>query len=214
MLVIRAKQARKTERSSISVPTGEPHQAQRKSATDELTPNAEGITPSAFGVFAYFSRDFAYPRISAELSGSGEIIRGASVTHRVTTVPRPSRGKTLALSRRDSKRVNNTVPTAPRTRSRTSRIRLTIFVISSLDRVITDREIDFRLPACRSPGEGRWDSSTEMSHATARTHRRLQPRTTFPAHRRSPGHRPASAPSPFRTAERPEKPTGIISEWP
>src|SRR5262245_61933217 len=30
---------------------GEPVQVERKSATDELTPNAEGTNPSAFGVF-------------------------------------------------------------------------------------------------------------------------------------------------------------------
>jgi hypothetical protein len=100
-------------------PFGEPVQAHRKSATDELTPNAgRGCLP-AIGVFAYFSWDFALLLASLELSGLGEIIRGAVVTLGVSTAPRTSRGKTLALSPRDSKRVNANVPTAPRVRLRT-----------------------------------------------------------------------------------------------
>jgi hypothetical protein len=138
---------------------GEPHQAQRNSATLWLISHAEGTTPSACGVFAYISRHFAYPVLRAEISGLAEIIWGANVTLWVTLAPRTSRGKTLALSPRDSKRVNNTVSTADRARYELRGIRLTIFVISIPHRVFTDREIDSRLPACRSSGEGRWGNS-------------------------------------------------------
>jgi hypothetical protein len=102
----------------MSVTRGEPCKVERKNATDELTPNAVGTTPPAFGVFAYISWESAYPRIGREISGLGEIIRGPVVTLWVSIGPRTSRGKTLALSRRDSKRVNHTVTTTPRTNLR------------------------------------------------------------------------------------------------
>jgi hypothetical protein len=38
------------------------------------------LLDQAFGVCTYISRDFAYPRVLAEISGSREIIRGPSVT--------------------------------------------------------------------------------------------------------------------------------------
>jgi hypothetical protein len=121
------------------VSPGEPHQAQRNSATLWLTPHAEGSNPSAWGIFAYISRHFVYPCLRAKISGLAESIRGAVDTHRVTLGTRTSRGKTLALSRRDSKRVNNTVSTAERMRRELCGIRLTIFVISTPHRVFTDR---------------------------------------------------------------------------
>src|SRR5262249_31003404 len=110
------------------LPFGEPVQVERKSATDELTRSAEATTPSVFRVFAYISRDFAYSRARAEISGSREIIRGPSVTHWVPTGARTSRGKTLALSPRDTKRVNDTVMTAPRMNLRTRPISLLMLV--------------------------------------------------------------------------------------
>ena len=155
---------------------GEPHQAERNSATLWLTPHAEGTTPSACGVFAYISRHLTHPVECAKISGLAESIRGPSVTHRVTTAPRTSRGKTLALSPRDSKRVNNTVSTADRERYELRGIRLTIFVISIPHRVFTDREIDYRLPACRSSGEGPWDNS----HGDVPCQRTNKPTTSLP----------------------------------
>lgn len=108
------------ERNSLRVPFVEPVEAQRKTAPNQLTPNAGGSNPSAFGVFAYISRDFEYPPVHVQISGLGEIIRGPVVTLWVSPGPRTSRGKTLALSRRDSKRVKGTVTTAPRMNLRTS----------------------------------------------------------------------------------------------
>ena len=80
------------------VPLGEPDEAQRKTAPDGLTPSAGWQVLPAFGVFAYISWDFALLPIWAKLSGSREVIRGPVATHRVTTGPRTSLGKTLALS--------------------------------------------------------------------------------------------------------------------
>jgi hypothetical protein len=206
---------RKCEKSSRSVRFGEPHQTQRKSATLWLTPHAEGNHPSACGVFAYISRHFAYPRVRAEISGLAEIIRGANVTLWVTLGPRTSRGKTLALSPRDSKRVNNTISTADRVRYERRGIRLTLFVISIPHRVFTDREKS--IPACQRAGRQAKHAGatpTEMSHANAPTRRRPHGPTTLPTHRRSPRHRLATAPAPIHAPGRLEKSTRIICEWP
>ena len=83
--------------------------------------------------------------------------------------------------------------------------RHTIFVISIPHRVFTDRVLNFRQPACRSSGEGRWGNS----YGDVPCHRTNAPTTARPnnAANASPHSSPSacdgSAPDPrSRTAQK------------